>query len=141
MSLAVIECLEELTSLVGSVPLVQNKTFSVMSEEDLLDKSRVTKLPSAGVFYSGIRSQGKEGGGLGTIATYQVAIVFESKTVGNKSTQTEALELLESIRAVIRHTRSPAIHKWRFVSESSGIPLGNVMAYSQTWECPVILTN
>jgi hypothetical protein len=141
MSLVVIQCLEELTSLISSVPQIQNKTFSVISEEDLLDKSRVTKLPSAGVYYSGLRSQGKAGDGLGTVAVFQVAVIFESKTVGNKNTQVEALELLEAIRAVIRHTRSPAIHKWRFVNESSGIPLGNVMAYTQQWECPVILTN
>jgi|PlaIllAssembly_1097288.scaffolds.fasta_scaffold01321_4 hypothetical protein len=136
----IVDCLADLTSKLEGVPQVRNKVFTIISEDDLLDKARLTKLPSAGVFYGGIVTQGKPGGGLGTVARFVIAVLFEAKTVGNQNTQSQALELLDAIRDEIKHKRSPAVYVWRFSSESAGDQVGNVMVYTQTWECPVIVT-
>jgi|WetSurSiteA1Bulk_404760.scaffolds.fasta_scaffold15739_5 hypothetical protein len=137
----IVDCQQDLLDQISVLPGVRNKIFSIFSEEDLLDKSRGVKLPCAGVFYSGITSQGLPGGGLGTEAVFVVAIVLEAKTVGNLNTQTSALELLDGIRAVLKHRRSPSGHHWRFFSETAGGQMGNAVVYTQTWRCVVVLTN
>jgi len=133
----IVDCLADLQAHITAVPLIRSKVFTIISENDLLDKARLTKLPSAGVFYAGITSQGKPGDGMGTMARFVIAVLYDSNTVGNQNTQSQALELLDSIRDEIKHNRSPAGFHWRFSSESAGDPMGNVMVYTQTWMCPV----
>lgn len=53
-----IDCIDDITAKVSAVQGLSDKTFSVYSEEDLLDKAKFIKLPAVGVMYEGLAANG-----------------------------------------------------------------------------------
>lgn len=147
MSIIAVDCISDIIGRLKGIGEFgasgKEKIFTVYSEEDLLDKSKMLVFPCVGVMYEGIRANSLDPSRQGMAADFSAALVLllESKSIGNISTQNEAARLLDVMRESVRLSNSPSKHKWRFVSEMPGGTMGNASIYIQRWMTPVILTN
>lgn len=140
MSDIVTLCVEDLAKKVKDIgefgSVGKEKVFSVYSEDDLLDKSKLLKFPAVGMMYEGLRSvPGADPSrqGLGAEIGMALVLLMETKSVGGINSQNEAVRLLGLMRRAIKVTVSPTNHKWRFISEVPGGVLGNAVVYVQRW--------
>lgn len=118
--------------------------FTVYSEDDLFDKIKIVKFPAVGIMYEGMRDGGRDPTRQGMAADFNVALVLilDGPSIGGLDRKNEAVRILDVMRDAFKAnaSKSPSIHKWRFVSE---VPAGNVknlLIYIQRWACPVLLT-
>lgn len=147
MSIIATDCINDISTRIKALgefgATGKEKVFSVYSEDDLLDKSKMLKFPCIGVMYEGIRANSLDGSRQGMAADCGIALVLllESKSIGGINRENEAARLLDSMRESVRLSRAPSQHKWRFVSEMPAGVVGAATVYVQRWTCPVILTN
>jgi hypothetical protein len=130
------------TAKLQTVPLVATKVFSVYSESDLMDEAKLIKKPCVGILYEGIHAV-PDGSGKGMTDDLRLAlaVVIESKDIGNLDRKDAAIELLDSMRGVMKLTKAPGGYPWRFLMEAPVGVLGNNLAYVQRWATRVILTS
>lgn len=138
-----IDCINDITAKISAVTGLGDKTFSVYSEEDLLDKAKFLKLPAVGVMYEGMASNGGDPSRQGLMVDLRVALVLllDGKSVGNLDRKNEAARVLDLMRQAVRTTSPPTKHKWAFMSETPEGELGNVLVYVQRWTTAVPITN
>lgn len=143
MSIA-ISCIEDLETRVKTLTEFKGtkKIFSVYSENDLLDKSKLLKLPAVGIMYEGITGNSGDPTRQGIMADIgcSVLLILDGKSIGNINTQNKSAQYLDEIRDCILTANSPTKHKWRFVSEIPAGVVGNVMVYVQRWATALPLT-
>ncbi|TXH43944.1 MAG: hypothetical protein E6Q97_33445 [Desulfurellales bacterium] len=140
MSDVITACVADLTTKVKDIGEFgssgKEKVFSIYSEDDLLDKSKLIKFPAVGVMYEGLRSvPGADPSrqGLGAEIGVALVLLMETKSVAGINSQNEAVRLLGLMRSAIKVTVAPTQHKWRFISEVPGGVLGNAVVYVQRW--------
>lgn len=119
----------------------QEKVFTVYSEEDLLEKTKLLKLPAVGIMYEGIKATAQDPSrqGLATDLTVALVLLMTGKAVGNLDTKNQAAQILDEMRNSILKTTSPTGHKWRFVSEVPTGALGNYVGYLQRWSTAAVI--
>ena len=111
-----------------------DKVLGVYSEDDFSDKTGKLMTPFAGVLYAGLREAA--GGPVpGASADLVVSILFgfASSRVGDDS-KVAAWDVLSKVRHVMRRTRSPTGHFWRFSSEVYAGNTKGVAFFIQTWK-------
>lgn len=136
-----VACIDDVATKLATVPLVSTKVFSVYSESDLLDEAKHIKKPCVGILYEGIHSvPDGTGKGLSADLRLALAVVIESKDIASLDRKDAAIELLDSMREVMKLTCSPGGYPWRFTMEAPAGVLGNNLAYVQRWATRVILT-
>lgn len=141
MNKVAVSCIEDVATKLATVPLVTTKVFSVYSEGDLMDEAKHIKKPCVGILYEGIHAvPDGTGKGLSADLRLALAVVIENKDIGNLDRKDAAIELLDSMREVLKLTCSPGGYPWRFMMESPVGLLGNNLAYVQRWATRVILT-
>jgi len=137
-----LECTTDISQKLEAVAAIATKVFSIYSEDDLLDKSRMLKYPAVGVLYEGITASFEDPSrqGLATELRVALVLVIDGKSIGNLDKKNEAAQVLDTMRDALKMKTSPSGHKWRFVSE---IPVGlveNVLIYVQRWATFVPIT-
>ena len=135
------KCVDDIVAKIKLVPSVQKQTFVVYSEDDMLDQTKGIHRPCIGVMYEGVHSvPDAPNQGMTCDLTVAIAVVEESKAIGNLDRKKAIIALLKDIRAKIRMSKAPSQHTWRFVAEAPAIPMGNAVIYIQRWVVRVILT-
>jgi len=137
-------CVLDITAKVNLVSqFPADNTFNIYSENDLLDKAKLVKCPFVGILYDGSRPTQGDMSRQGLAAETFVTVVLgvTSKSIGNVDSRNEATMYLDAIRAQIRTTRSPTMHKWKWAGESFAGVIGNVNIYLQRWSTFTAMTN
>jgi hypothetical protein len=140
-------------SLITSLQSVANgklngRTFNVVGEDDLLSRSKLGIMPIAGVVYEGMQARPTNTPthriGLAANLSAAVLIFYKNSSAVGKDTElafrTQALQLLDDIRATIRDTKGPSGHFWEFVGELPAVEKNGVTVWIQRWRIPVLLT-
>jgi hypothetical protein len=141
------KCIDDLTTQVAAVgefgAVGKEKVFSVYSEDDLLDKTKLVRYPAVGVMYEGLRPTNPDASrqGMGGDVGIALVLLLDPSTIGGISTRNEATRLLGLMRAQMRMRASPSGHKWRFMGENPAGMVGNAMVYVQRWATATPLTN
>ena len=135
MSNIAVSCTDDIAAKVKTVDLFKDKTFSVLSEEDLIQQGKLLKPPFAGIMYEGIIAVGGDPTrqGLSTEVRVTVALGMAGRTIGNLNTRNDAAENLDAIRKEIMGKTSPTGHKWRFQMEVPAGTIGGHAVYLQRW--------
>lgn len=122
----------------------KEKVFTVYSEDDLMNKSKLITYPAVGVMYEGTRANtlDKTGQGLAGDCSLAIVLLMDGGSVAGINTQHEGARILTAIRKQFRLkcANSPTMHKWRFVSELPMGNVGNLLVFIQRWETPILLT-
>lgn len=133
--------MEDVAAKLAAVPLISKKVFEVYSESDLLDQAKHIKKPCVGILYEGLHPvTDGTGKGLSADLRLALAVVIESKDIGNLDRKDAAIELLDSMREKLKLTCAPGGYPYRFVMEAPVGLMGNNLAYVQRWSTRVILT-
>lgn len=140
MSIAAL-CIDDITTKLSTV--VADKIFTVYSEKDLLDKTKMIKFPAVGIMYEGIMSGAPDPSrqGMGGELKVALTLLLDGKSIGNLDRKNDAATLLDAMRAAIRLTRSPSHHPWKFDSEVPAGQVGGLLVYIQRWTTVVPLTS
>lgn len=121
----------------------KEKIFTVYSEGDLFDKTKIVKMPAVGIMYEGISANGNDPSRQGLSCDISVALVLiiDGKSVGNLDQKNEAARILDVIRENFKTNNrvSPTGHKWRFASEKPIGDVGNLLVYVQRWQSAVMI--
>jgi hypothetical protein len=127
-----------------SIAEITDKVFPVLTREDIDALADKIPFPAVGVVYEGIRANDKVPGGaagwidIAIVVTYKVEGIF-GKQVG-QTYQMKALNLLDSIRAVMFATPGPNGKRWMLDSELSPVQIDNITQWVQRWSLNVVLT-
>ena len=133
--------MEDMAVKLSSVKLIAKKVFDVYSESDLMDQGKLLKKPCVGILYEGIHAvPDGTGKGLSTELRLALAVIIESKDIGNLDRKDAAVDLLDEMRDKVKLTRSPGGYPWRFVMEAPVGLMGNNLAYVQRWSTRLMLT-
>ena len=135
MSDIAVNCTEDILNKVKSVESFKEKSFHILSEDDLTVQGKLLKSPFVGVMYEGIiRTEGDPTRqGLATQIRVTIALAMPSRTVGNVNSTNEAAGHLDALRKKILTTSSPTGHKWQFQMEVPGGTIGGFAIYLQRW--------
>lgn len=132
------KCVEDLISRVSCIGVVSDKTWSLIDEDQLFNKSRALPFPCLSVVYEGLLpSESAEG--RSAALTCSLYLLYNSGKIGNIDFKPEATALLDSLRDEILGRASPAGHKWTFKFESPADSLHGAMVFYQRWTTNVIL--
>jgi hypothetical protein len=142
MSMNPVDCWDDLIVRIKQVPEFVEKTFTVLSEDDLLAMLKLAKFPMAGVIYGGIVANGGDGSrqGMSADLSCTVLVIVAGAAIGGLDQKNEAVRLLREVRDQIKLTPSPTGHKWRFQREVPAGTIGNAVVYKQTWTTAIMLT-
>lgn len=135
-------------TVLQSVAGLEQKSFFILSEDELMNRAVTVSFPAAGVIYEGMRSNPDQGAThhVGLNATINVAIiVFYKNAVGigvnaADSFKPQALALLDTIRNLLRDTRGPSGHYWHFLMEAPALEKNGVVVWVQRWSLPIKLS-
>lgn len=127
-----------------SIADISNRALEVLSEDDFLDKIKGLPCPSIGVVYEGMRATNKDDRashrvGLAAELGLSLVLVTEGKAILGGASPTSATTVLDSMRNVMKDTRSPTGHFWRFVLEAPALEKGGRTLWIQRWSSPIIL--
>lgn len=120
------------------------KVFTVVDEADLLSDARLATYPAIGVIYEGMRSNGDGGPshrmGLSATASFAIVLLTSDKFPVGHDTKLTGLDLLDQIRDLLKDTKGPTGHTWRFEIESPVESRSNkVLVWVQRWSIPIQL--
>lgn len=119
----------------------KGKAFHVVSEEDLIDETRVLTYPAVGVVYEGLRPAGGNENGLSTRAGFAIVVLTSDKWPTGVDAKGTSLDLLDLIRSKFRDGRPSTGHKWKFEFEGPARSKNaKVLIWVQRWSTPVQLT-
>lgn len=141
---------DDLKTQIETVELVQKKVLKWTDLETLIasDFSKLTS-PAITIAYEGLRSTdvGNPDGrthriGLSAEAQFGVYVAFRDPAVFKVQSDyiDQTVEIMDSLRDVLKNRRSPLMHFWRFVSEFPSIPQKGLIIWVQRWATPVQLT-
>ena len=135
-----VECWEDLMTRIKRVPEFVEKTYSVLSEGDLIAVLKLAKYPMAGVIYGGLAPGPGDASRQGVACdfTCTILVIVEGGAVGGIDLKNEAVRLLKAVREETKRTRSPTMHMWRFRGEVPAGTIGNAVVYKQTWSTAII---
>lgn len=148
MSSVAVDTINALITSLQSVAGLNGKTFHILTEAELMDRSRLIPSPSVGVLYEGMRSTGTGGGthrtGLSAELSAALVVYYRNATplgqAGMDAQKPVAIEMLDAIRNQLRDTRGPGGHYWRFLSESPALEKDGLVVWIQRWSTPVMLS-
>lgn len=140
---AIDSIVEALQSIAG----LEDKSFTLMSEEELFDRAKLLSAPAAGAVYAGLSPLGesKSSHRMGAAALLSAVVVVFYRTgvqVGYPQAdrfKSDALAVLYSIRRKLMDTAGPNGKTWRFVSELPALEKKGTVMWIQRWELPVVL--
>ena len=143
MSVKANDCMDDLEAKVQLIAEFRNKTFSVYSEEELIEKTKGIGYPCIGVIYNGITSQVEVGstqkvGGSGEIII-SLLVMIRQNTIAKADPKEQIIGKLDQIRSKIMGTKSPTGHFWKFQMEIPVVGKSGLLAYLQRWATPVQL--
>jgi len=135
------ECVKDVVDRLNSIPDLKGRSFHVMSDNELLEKTKGLMYTCSAVIYGGITSVPDSGAthkvGLSATLTVDVLLFFKSSPSASSDPKVSAVELLDTVRAKFKDTRSPTGHFWRFTSERPVEVKSGVLGYLQRWTSPV----
>ncbi len=136
-------CVDDLESKVQLVAEFKTRTFTVYSEDELIEKTKGIGYPCVGIIYNGITSQPEVGatqkiGGSGEIIV-SLLVMFRQNTIAKVDPKEQIIGKLDQIRSKIMCTKSPTGHFWKFQMEIPVVGKSGLLAYVQRWATPVQL--
>ena len=138
------ECVNDIISKLEKLPALKGKAFHVMSDQELLDKTKVLMYTCAAVIYGGMREagDGKETHKVGNSVeiSMDILLFFRTNAQAKDDPKEEAVALLDGIRGQFLDSRAPTGHFWRFRSETSIELKTGLVGYLQRWTSPAQIT-
>lgn len=130
--------LEHLKQEVMSSALVGNKVVTVYSPDDLKSKANPLTPPLVGVMYEGMRSVADQQKGLSTEMVFSLLVLSDKSLAGHAADpKPAAIDLLDSLRALLVAKRSPTNHFWKFVVEAPATEVGGNLLWVQRWSTAI----
>jgi hypothetical protein len=134
------ECVDDIVRHIGFVQEFVSKRWTIVSADDLFNKSVGLPFPCAGVVYEGLRpKQSPEGTGIVADLNCAIYLLYQSGSIGKVDNKPMAVLLLDDIRNKLKGVRSPSGHKWVFRFESPAEDMHKALVYYQRWSTTVIL--
>lgn len=132
------DCVKDVVTKINAQSSLTGKVWHVLSDDELLEKTKGLQVSCAAVIYAGLRASGApvaQGSSAGMTAdlAVDVLLVFRSSINASADPKLGAVTLLDNIRSSIAGTRAPSGHYWRFSSERLVEVTGGVLAYVQRW--------
>lgn len=105
--------------------------------------------PAVGIVYEGARSissgasdprRASDMVGISGEVVFSLLLIAESSVLSQlPDTMTGAHTLLDSVRKAVQGTRTPNMHKWKWVLEAPAASKNNATVWVQRYSCPVQL--
>ena len=138
------ECVNDLKVKIQGLAALNQNTFFVYKQEDMLKQTAKITYPAAGIIYEGIRSKpdamsGKTDMGLSADFYCAVLVLVGGSTFGNVDYKAEAISLVDKVRGQILKTRSPSGHFWKFLVESPVVDVVGAFGYYIRFSTPIML--
>lgn len=135
------KCVTDVVTRIETVPEMKGKTFHVMSDQELLDKTKGLMYSCVAVIYGGITSVAEDGDtgkkGVSCELSMDVILFFRGNAQAQNDPKVGAVAMLDTMRDKMREGRSPSGHFWRFQSERAIELKTGLMGYMQRWTTPV----
>lgn len=139
-----ISCTDDLIAKLSGIELLDKKTLTVYSMEDLLETLANVRKPAVGVLYEGARKVQAAGAsqiGVSGEAVFSLLMVYETSVMSKRvDAKSPAHDLLDQMRGEIHGSRSPTGHFWSWVLEAPASQKANVTVWLQRWSTPVQLS-
>lgn len=135
-----LDCTTDLEAKLNTIPAVADKAVMVYSESDLLAKAKSRQPPFIGIVYEGIRSVGDGSNqGLSSEMVFALLVIMPEKGLLSASTKADVITILDAMRGVVRTTKSPTGHKWKFDAELPAKEVNGNLVWFQRWSTAVII--
>jgi hypothetical protein len=138
--------MDDLQAKIASIEAFEKKTIKFIEPDVLTKEFTGLALPACALGYEGMRSVDVAPGavkvthrvGLSAAATFGIYVIFQNiQMITLKQTYTDiTVNTMDSIRNVIKDTKSPVGHYYEFVMESPYILRGHTV-WVQRWKTPV----
>lgn len=144
-------CIHDLITRVQSIAAATGivNVITCLSMADLQTIITGTAFPAVGVMYAGqasyitgVRGPPKTSHQVGLASKLNLSLILlvsSKKVLGTQQTS-NALVVLKAMRDSIKDSLGPSQHYWKFISEVPAGETGNVVAWQQNWEIPILLT-
>lgn len=138
------DCVLDLQTKIQGLAALNQNTFFVYTQEDMLKRTAKITYPAAGIIYEGIRAKpdamdGKAAMGLSADFYCAILVLVGGSSFGNVDYKAEAIKLVDNVRGKILKTRSPSGHFWKFLVESPVVDIDGAFGYYIRFSTPIML--
>ena len=140
-----LECVQDIQAKIQTLAALNQNTFFVYTQEDMMKRTAKIVFPAAGIIYEGIRSKPDimdKGTSMGLSADFHCAVLIlvTGSSFGNVDYKAEAIKLVDSVRGTILKTRSPSGNFWKFLVESPVVDVEGAFGYYIRFSTPILLS-